>query len=69
MSEAAEKGLDHVEVSFQSKRTVGKDEEAEGPRREVKRTGIEAEVRREARRREVLPVPPVRRMVMVDGFG
>ena len=69
MSEAVEKGLDHVVESFQSKRTVGKDEEAEGPRREVKRTGIEAEWKREARRRDVLPVPPVRRMVMVDGFG
>jgi len=67
MSEVAEKGLDQVEESFQSKRTVGKEEEAEGPRREVKRIGIEAEWRREARRREVLPVPPVRRIVIVDG--
>ena len=31
---------------------------------------MEAEWRREARRREVLPVPPVRRIVMVgDDFG
>jgi hypothetical protein len=41
-------------------------EEAEGPRREVKRMGMEAEWRREARRRDVLPVPPVSRMVMIE---
>jgi hypothetical protein len=43
-------------------------EEAEGPRREVKRMGIEAESKREARRRDVLPVPPVRRIVMIESL-
>jgi hypothetical protein len=66
MSEAVEKGLFHVEGVFQSKWTVGWVEEAEGPRREVKRMGMEAEWRREARRRDVLPVPPVSRMVMIE---
>jgi hypothetical protein len=68
MSEVVEKGFSHVEGRFQSNWTVGWVEEAEGPRREVRRTGMEAEWRREARRREVLPVPPVRRMVMIESL-
>jgi hypothetical protein len=65
MSGEVVKGLFHVVSSVQLNCTVGWAEEAEGPRREVKRTGMEALLRREARRREVLPVPPVRRMVMI----
>jgi hypothetical protein len=65
MSGEVVKGLFHVVSSVQLNCTVGWVEEAEGPRREVKRTGMEAVSRREARRREVLPVPPVRRMVMI----
>lgn len=37
----------------------------EGPRREVKRMGMLAPLSREARRKEVFPVPLVRRIVMV----
>lgn len=59
------KGLFHVVLSVQLNCTVGWVDEAEGPRRDVRRTGMEAWSRREARRKEVLPVPPVRRMVMV----
>jgi hypothetical protein len=65
MSGEVVKGLFHVLLSVQSNCTVGWVEEAEGPRREVKRTGMEVLLRREVRRREVLPVPPVRRIVMV----
>lgn len=65
MSVAAEKGVVQVALSSQSKRMVGAREVAEGPRREVKRTGMFASWSREARRKEVFPVPPVRRMVMV----
>jgi hypothetical protein len=68
MSEAVEKGLLHVEGRFQSNWTVGWVEEAEGPRRDVRRMGMEAEWRREARRRDVLPVPPVRRIVMIEAL-
>jgi hypothetical protein len=65
MSGEVVKGLFHVVLSVQSNCTVWWVEEAEGPRREVRRTGMEALLRREARRRDVLPVPPVRRMVMI----
>jgi hypothetical protein len=68
MSEAVEKGLFHVEGWFQSNWTVGWVEVAEGPRRDVRRTGIEAESKRETRRRDVFPVPPVRRIVMIEAL-